>query len=264
MSELLGSRGLNRVATLDDINPANLKTRYLFGIEFLDAQGQPYPDDFYFYHLSRAVQELERETHVNIMRKTISDEKHDYDVRDYFQFAFLKLFEAPIVSVERVSLVYPTGVNIFTIPSEWVKMYPENGQIHLVPTTGTLSMVILGQGGTYLPLIYQGLGYLPHLFHVDYTAGLETGEIPLDVMDAIFKLACIELLRVAGDILYPPGTTSLSVGIDGLSQSQGHQNPPFRARLDSYKEDLYGDGRTNRGLLAKIKQFYHGMNMRVS
>ena len=121
-----------------------------------------------------------------------------------------------------------------------------------------------------MPLVYQGLGYLPQLFHVDYTAGFSKGTLPQIFIDSIAKLTCIELMSVAGDTLHPAGVTNQSFSIDGLSESRGYQNSEntagaFAGRINQYKKELFGDPQLGtRGLFDEIKLFYQGVNFWVS
>lgn len=260
--------GLKVEDAVGQLSPDMLQKNYLSGLDFVDKEGQPIPASFYAHHISTAAATVERITKVNVLRRTITDERHDYHVSDYQLFAFLQLFEYPVISVESVSAVYPTGQTIFEFPLEWVRLTKEHGQIQLVPTQGTLSQVILGRGGSYLPLLFAGMGYLPQLFRINYTAGFEDGKIPMDLVDAVSKLAAINVLSQLGQTIFPPGVTSISSGIDGLSQSVGIMNngqlpPVFSGLISSYRTELYGDGRSMTGLLKDITDHYRGLMMRV-
>ena len=79
----------------------------------------------------------------------------------------------------------------------------EHAQLHLVPTSGTLSQLIIGQGADYLPLIYAGIGYLPQLWEVDYISGFDAGSVPRIIVDAICKLAVIAIATIASDLIHP-------------------------------------------------------------
>jgi hypothetical protein len=245
-----------------------LMSNYLHGLRFVDAEGNEVSTDFYQQKLNAAIAEFERITKVHVLRRTITDEAHDYYVNDYQLFAFFQLHEYPVVSVEKVSAIYPTGQFLFEFPLEWVRLRAEHGQLQLVPTQGTLSQVILGRGGSYLPLLYAGMGYLPQLFRVNYTSGFADGKIPHDIVNAIFKMATINVLSVLGITVFPPGVTNISAGIDGVSQGVGIMNngqlpPVFAGTVQSYRTELYGDGRTQTGQLKDIADHFRGLVMTV-
>lgn len=245
-----------------------LKKNYLWNLDFVDNSGAPLPTSFYLNKLSLGAAILEREAKIRVIRRVITDERHDYRVDDYQLFAYLQLYEWPVLSVEKVAVIYPTGQTVFEFPLEWVKLNKEHGQIQLVPTQGTLSQVILGRGGSYLPLIYQGVGYLPQLFHIDYTAGFANDKIPIDILDAICKLATIEILGIVGDTIFPPGLTSVSAGVDGLSQGVGILNngqlpAVFAGRINMYRKDLYGERTSVEGVLYRLRDAYKGLSLTV-
>lgn len=263
----------SRFGSIEDITPEFFRKTYLLGLNFVDETGKPYPDDWYQQKINTALSNFEHYTQLSIVPQKIEGELHDYYYKDYVMFAFLQLYHKPIIVNQEtpvVKAVYPTGQTITTFPREWCRVDNVHGQIQLVPTQGTLSQVILGQGGSYLPLIYQGLGYLPQLFHVNYTAGFERGKVPQFFIDGICKLAAIESLSILGESVYPPGLASQSYGIDGMSESRGiAQNPEyapiFGGRISQYKRELFGDPRLGtRGLFNDIKAFYGGVNMVVS
>jgi hypothetical protein len=250
-----------------------LRDNYLVGLTFVNDQGKPYPDSWYLQKLATAISNFEHYTQLTLVAQEIKGEAHDYYIRDYEQYAFIQLYQYPVIVRQDTPVVramYPTGQVITTFPREWVRTDNVHGQIQLIPTQGTLSQVILGQGGSYLPVIYQGLGYLPQLFQVDYVAGFETGNIPTMFLDAVAKLASIELLSSIGDSVRPAGVTSQSLGVDGLSESRGFVTSPdfapvFSGRISQYRKELFGDPRISlKGILPQIKDFYRGINMWVS
>lgn len=280
---------LTRDVPIDQISPENLKKRYLRGLEslFVDRDGTPWEDDWYWWWLSKGLERVEEAANVSVIpRKRV--EFHDYIVDDYKQFAYLELWYPPVHSVTKVQAIYPIsgqtpGLStlesqldddvIFDFPLEWVRLYP-GGKMHLVPTQGTLSQVMLGRGGAYLPLIYQTLGYLPQLWRVEYIGGFSNKGVPLIVADAIYKAAAIECLTVLSDTLRPPGATNISTSIEGISRSYGMESgvggkvaAVFSSRLASYKEDLYGTnsrGQQMGGMLQTIQSRYQGIPMVVA
>ena len=262
------SEGQTLESAIAELTPEYIQKTYLTGLDFVDQQGNSFPSQWYVQHINNAIVQFERFTKIHVLRRTITDEKHDYFVEDYQLFAFIQLYEWPVISVDKVAAVYPTGQFIFEFPVEWVRLTREHGQMQLVPTQGTLSQVILGRGGSYLPILYQGMGYLPQLFRIDYTTGFEDGKIPWDILDAISKLACISMLTVAGETIFPPGVSNISAGIDGLSQGIGIVNngqlpPVFAGRINSYRTELYGQPPTMPGQLELLKQHYRGFTVRV-
>lgn len=262
-----------RFVSLETLTAAFLKEHYLLGLTFIDESGNEYPDSWYEQKIAVAISHFEHHSQMSVLPNVVENEGHDYYINDYEQFAFIQLYQWPIIETRDtpvVRAVYPTGQYITTFPREWIRPLPMHGQIQLVPTQGTLSQVLLGRGGSYLPIIYQGLGYLPILFQVDYTSGFDTGKVPQLILDAIAKLAAIEVLSVMGDTVRPAGVTSQSLGVDGLNESTGFQNsteyaPIFSGRIAQYQRELFGDPRLGTdGLFNQLKSFYRGINMVVT
>lgn len=169
----------------------------------------------------------------------IIEDPYDYDVKDYVQWGFIILRRKPVVSVERVRLIYPTGQVILTYPNEWVKLYAKFGQLQIVPMAGA-TQPLIGQGSMYLPLMSGSLqSNVPQLIHVDYTAGLSV--IPDDLKDALYKLGAVEVLKAAG-AGKAPGVASLSTAADGLSESttltQSANSQMFGPLIKQYEDDV--------------------------
>lgn len=241
---------------LEKVDSDFLKNNYFPGFTFFGTDKQPLSKDFYEGHLRRALSTLEDTINIDILEREVKEELHDYRADDYAAFAFLQLFRVPTQKVTSLTAVYPTGQTILVYPNEWIRLEKNRSQLQLVPTAGTISQVLLGQGGTYLPLIYGRLSYLPHLWKVDYVSGFPKGEIPLLVVDTIAKLAVLNIFMIVADLIHPLGVASQSLSVDGLAQSRGYISPAFRARIDGYRTDLYGPSGMGGGQIDQIRSTY--------
>ncbi len=267
-----------------------LKSDYLFGLDLKDQFGNIMSDVTLGNKLSIGLARMERELRdFNLLPKVIKssavkgvldsqgnyavqpepaleaaadifEDPYDYDVKDYINWGYLALRRKPVVSIERIRLIYPTGQTIITYPNEWIKTYHKFGQVQIVPMAGSFNQYpLIGQGGMYLPLLSGFLTTnVPQLIHVDYTAGLTS--IPDDLKDAIYKLGSIEILKQAGHGK-APGVASISTGVDGLSESttltQSGQTQMFGALIKNYEDDVK----------TFIKDFYQhqkGIDFRVA
>jgi hypothetical protein len=243
------------MATL--ITTQQLKDAYLTGVKLVDQTGTPFPAAVFDTAVTNAVSWFELKTKIHLTPFTIDDEAHDYHVDEYNNFAYFYIYEYPVLSIDSINAIYPTGQTILLFPSTWVKAYPRAGQIHLVPTAGTLSQVLIGQGGSYLPLLSGRLSYLPQLFHIAYKAGFGAGKIPDAVNDAIGLRAAIHVMDTAGSVVIEPGIQSKSVSIDGLSQSTAAmvgQFGPYSGRINEYQRRL-------DDLVETLQQEYKGIRM---
>lgn len=252
----------NITIKLSDLTPEWLKTNYLTGLRFVDYANKDYPDSFYETHMQNAVAKIEKLCDICILELTTTAEQHDYQLNDYMQWGFLRLYKVPVKWVTALRGVYPANTDAVSYPTEAIEVIANTGQLNIVPTAGTLGSLIIGQGGSFVPLVHGQVSQIPNFWEVDYTAGMDYNNLPRMICEAIAKLACMDILTIMSDLARPIGVTSESVSIDGLSQSQGYQIPAFQARLKQYTSDLYGPEGKNQllamtsGLLKQIMDAY--------
>lgn len=252
--------------SFDDLTAKYLLDNYLTGFVFAGSDGQELPPKWYEDKIANAIVALESAAGVDVLQREVTGERHDYHVSDYLNYAFAKLFRSPVQSVQQVRAVYPTGQTIQVFPSDWVRLDSASGQIHLVPTSGSLAQVTLGGGNGYLPFVFAGVSYLPQLWEVDYVSGFPADALPRDVAKAVCKLASVEILVVMSDLVGPLGVASSSLGLDGMSQSIARQLPAFKARIDQYRAELGLPGpalgidpKYSGGEIGQLRRNYVGM-----
>lgn len=233
---------------------AELKQRYLFGIDTTDDSGRELPDAVYEHYIAAAIATLEHELDVPILPTSFCDE-HDYHREDYQAFNFIKLDNRPLISVEEFRVSYPSGQTVIVFPAEWLRLNKPEGQLQIVPTAGTLSEILVGQGGSFLPAVYNGLAYLPQLFQIHYTAGFEAGRVPRNIVDIIGKIASMGPFNLFGDLIAGAGIANLSLSMDGLSQTIGTTasatNAGYGARLIQYAKEV-------KEALPLLRRYYQG------
>jgi hypothetical protein len=255
------------VIKLSELTADYLKLYYLTGLKFVDKNGKEYPDSLYDTHMMNAARKLEALCDIVVLPQTITAEEHDYHAADFMQWGFLRLYRVPVRAVYSVRAVYPAGGSTVNYPTEMIEVREDTGQINIVATQGSLSSVIVGQGGDFLPLVYGGVSTVPNLWQVDYLAGMDPEDVPRLIVEAIMKMASMDLLALFSDLVRPIGVNSESASIDGLSQSMSYQLPAFQARIKRYSEDLYGpDGKQQdltmtSGMLKQILNKYRPINM---
>jgi hypothetical protein len=234
--------------------------RYFFGVDLTDSSGRQLPDAIFQHYILAGIRWFEHEIDVPVLPTSFT-EKHDYFREDYHAFNFLKMDNRPIISVEEFRVQYPSGQNVVVFPAEWLRIHKIEGQIQIVPTAGTLSEILVGQGGSFLPAIYNGLAYLPDLFELDYTAGFEDGKIPRNITDVIGKAASIGLFNIFGDLIAGAGIATISLSLDGLSQSIGTTssatNSGYGARIIQYQKEI-------KEAIPLLRRYYQGIRMVVT
>jgi hypothetical protein len=233
----------------------------MFGLDLTDDDGNPFPESMLQFAIKAAVDALERTVGVRLRPYTILGERQDYFMNEYRDFAFLQLNEYPIIDVTRVSIKYPTSSTMTTFPREWYSINHAHGQVHLIPTSGSISQILMGTGGDYLNFVWKGWTFLPNMWHIDYQAGFELGALPSDLQGVVGRMACFYPLNIAGDLVGGIAIASKSIGIDGLSQSinttSSPENAGYSARLRQYERELKVE-------IPRIISFYKGLRMSVA
>lgn len=243
------------------ITPDQLKKIFLFGVDLTDDDGTPYPDELFEFYIKSAQQWFE--TQIGGLKLCEQDfvERHDYRLQDYIQYSFIKLFKYPCQEVSKVSVQFPLSTNLLEFDPTWYRVDSVGGHVNLFPTQGTFSSILLSQGGSYIPLLYSGIEFVPHVLNIEYTAGFKKGEIPHNILNIIGMKASLGPLNIAGDLIAGAGIATKSVGIDGISQSIGTTasatNAGYGARIIQYDKQIKDE-------ISSLKNYFLGLQMVVS
>lgn len=243
------------------ISVEEIKQRYLFGIDLTDTDGNEMPKNYYEHNIRMAQAWLEKEIPgIMLCPKEIKSESHDYHLADYQSYCGIKLYRQPVIDVSEVAIQLPLSANRVVFDPSWYRTESVNGFINLLPTQGTFSSMLLSQGGSFLPLLYSGMPYVPHLFKITYTAGFKKGEVPANILEIIGLKAAMGPLNVFGDLVAGAGIASKSISLDGLSQSvattSSATNSGYTARVVQYQKQL-------KDMLEDLAMQYTGIQMSV-
>lgn len=213
--------------------PATMKLRTLFGIPLRSfLTGEVVADETLQYYIDISISELEHALDMYISPIEF-DERHDYSRHmQFWSFGYMKVDHSPINTVKKYELTFNNGVAggsvLVAVPLEFIHTQPQEGTVQLVPAQG---VTISG----FIASIYSGLGYhafnsqaishWPGAIHVVYEAGFERGKVPGLLAGLIENMAAFKFLSSLGPILFPHN--SVSIGIDGTSQSVGTLGPAF-------------------------------------
>lgn len=243
------------------ITPQELKDTFLFGIDTTDDDGNQFPESIYEFYIKSAQNWLETQIGGLILCEKEIEEYRDYHINDYRSFGFIKLLKFPVQSVQEVSAQFPLSENRLVFDPSWYRTDSTTAQTNLVPTNGSISSILLGQGGNYLPLLYNGLAFLPHFWRLRYKAGFKPEDVPFNIKEIIGMKAAMGPLNIAGDLIAGAGIASKSISLDGLSQSisttSSATNAGYGARILQYNKEI-----ENR--MEGLRQYYGGINMVVS
>lgn len=248
-------------ADLGVLSIEELKQHYLFGVDLTDDQGQSFPDSMFAHHIRSAVAWLESHLGIPITPRHYAEEKHDYARQDYEKWVWLSLDHYPVLSVESVKLVLPGEQVVKDFGSDWVHVQANSGQLQLMPPQGSVGVIALGTSGAWLPFLFTQARVIPDAFRVAYDAGFAQGQVPEDIRAMIAKKAAIGALNIAGDLIAGAGIASISLGLDGLSQSisttSSATNSGYGARILEYLKEIKED-------LPQLKRQWRGVRMVVA
>ena len=234
----ISNPGYNRFETL--LTTQDIKRRYLFGVEFIDNQGNGMEEVVYQDAILDAISDFEHTFNLTLTPTTYI-ERRDYIWADYRNFGMLQLNHCPVIQVKSVKVKINNTDTLSELPLDWVRVYSESGKIQITPTQGSFGTFNINSSG-YVPSIFGSTGNFPQLFEVTYVAGFEQNKIPRFINSYIGLNAAIPLLLIAGDLIIGAGISSQSISLDGLSQSVNStlsaENNGYGGRIKVYKEEL--------------------------
>lgn len=230
-----------------------LKNIYLFGIPVKDRNGIFISDDTFKFYIDAAQKEMENFLNL-LFKKQVYQETMQFVAEDYYNWSYLRL-TYPVVCPILLEGFLNTTKQV-TYPKDWLTgrktsdgiLYHRN--LYIVPAGNATALTQQQLFTGMLPnLSYLGLARIPNYWTVTYTTGFD--KVPVPIIDAIGKLAAINIFRISGDLIIQAGVNSFSLGIDGLSQSQSVR--AFDIRIRMMMEDLNGR------LLPQLKDYYKGI-----
>jgi hypothetical protein len=242
------------------LTPAQLKTRFLFGIPLASPLIDPVTrqraimnDDQITDIINGAVDRAEEDLKIDIF-PVQRRQKEAFDINMYQALGYFALSHRPVSSLVKLSVTPSNDLDVYVVPLDWVETnYLTRGQINIIPLTVAFVQ------GTYIPQQSSGgaaflqiLGnkaWIPAWWQVEYVSGYPNGNIPRAVNDYIGVLAAMEILGMLG-ALYR--VNSHSLGADGLSQSVSGPGPqiygPRLTQLEEQRRRLMGEIRALYGM----------------
>jgi len=244
---------------LSIISVEELKEIYLFGLDLTDDSGTPYPDSLYEHYIKSAVARLEKVLDIRLLPITITREPHDYRREEFLQFMYLFLNEYPVISIEGMTLEFPTNSTILTVDVNDIHLHRSSGQLQVVPALNSnYAFIFTNSSFGVLPYYQLHTRAIPDFFRITYTAGLDP--IPDDIKDLIGKIASFGPLNIAGDLIGGAGIASQSLSIDGLSQmintTSSATNAGYGARILQYSREI-------KEVIPELRRYYKGLRLVV-
>lgn len=250
------------------MSPEELLATYFYGIQLQSNDGTSLSMDTIRFHIQAAQSEVEKYLEIFLNLKLI-DQTIDYYRDDYLNCLPIMKTKYPVK--EALSLTgFLNGIEQIKYPKQWLNTKKDSEghyfkKIHVIPVGALMgasnnwqSTAVLLSGITaYIGM--TALADISNYFQVQYVTGFEAKNMPMDVVDLIGKYAAIRIFAIVGElVLGGGGISSISLGVDGLSQSlsssKSASSSAYSARITQYTTEI-------KEYLSKLKMFYKSMNM---
>ena len=237
--------------------PAILKRTSLFGIPLRSAlTNETISDETIQDYITKAISRVEHELNIFITPVHFN-ERHDYNRKMWAQsYAWLKLNNSPVLDVQEIQLSFSNQSEpqpaLINFPLEHVFVDPQDSAIRLVPAYGSsLSGFLLSSfaGAQFHAMIASGLDVFPGAVRIKYRAGFDIDKCPALISSLVEKMAAYMVLSNLGHLIFP--FSSVSIGIDGASQSTGNAGNQFLVgRLQDLTQQIQAE-------LEAVKSYYN-------
>lgn len=241
------------------VTPDDMRYTYMWGIDFKATNGSMFSDEQVQFFIDAATKEMERLLNITIVKRRVKSEfsveqrnlkkgidyddeetPYDFSFRKIQRYGMIQTKQRPILNVTRCTLINK-GQNddVDLLPS--VVPDKKNGVLKFLKRPWKPNDTWTGISDSISR--YGAETWNPHLFYaVDYDAGFETSDdAPMDLRQAIGKMAAISLLNVIGDGLMA-GFSSSSLSMDGVSESfsstQSATSAMYGARIMEYRKEM--------------------------
>ena len=247
------------------MSPSELLDNYLPGIPLCYPNGGKISYDNIKQKIQVAQKLIENFLSIKFQKQQI-EERKDFVKTEYLKWGYIKTTYPIMQPIGLKGMI--NNITQVQYPSSWLSIKHGTDKTHfrnlyLIPNTGD------GVAQTTNAFVYNGMtfnlsffasDYIPNYWQINYCTGWEDGEVPFDLVDAVAKIAAMQILAMSGDIIFGPGIGNQSISIDGISQSysttKGSGKGAFSGRVEQYKEELVE-------ALNRLKGEYVGITFRV-
>lgn len=247
------------------LSPMEMDSLYFYGSIFYSKDGTAFSNENKRAYILAAQDEIEKYLNIKFKRQLI-EETAPFLKQDYWQtFPIIKTNFPVSKPLAMVGLL--NSISQIIYPKEWLKSSfssegYQNKRISVVPngatTANTSGDVILT--GMMSQIGMHRLPNIPDYWTVQYISGFSYKDIPMDLVNVVGKFASIGQFNLFGDIILGAGIASMSLGIDGLSQSisttSSATNAGFGSRIIQYTKEI-------QATLKNLKNIYKGINFTV-
>jgi len=245
------------------VNGRELKTLYFYGIDITNQQGTDLNDITLETYIRQAQEEVESYLSIKLLKQVI-EENSDY-YRDEFRGTGFVKTEFTVNKALKLE-GYIGEQKQLNYPQEWLTENKSNGigtarQILVVPNSNVSTMSI--NAGLFAGAVIPYLGLvnsnsIGSYWHKTYITGFGFESLPYEILDLVGKYASIKVFNLLGDIVIGAGIASMSLSLDGMSQSiattSSAENASYSARIKQYLSEI-------KDTLNKLKGIYKGISL---
>ena len=242
------------------ISPSELWERYFYGINLTNPDGTKMSDEVIAGFIHTAQEEMENFLGLKLV-KTVIEESKDWILNEFRKWSYVRT-AYPVNKAIQVD-GYINNLRQISYPESWINSKTSNKQkyarqVWIVPNHSSEATMLSGvvYAGIQPQAGLLGYNFIPNYWRLQYVTGF--GPIPKDILEAVGKFAAISIFHIAGDLILGAGIASMSLGIDGLSQSisttSSATNAGYGARIEGYWNDL-------KIALPKLRDYYKGITL---
>lgn len=242
------------------LSVSDIWTTYLYGITIQGGDGSAFSDETMRTYILAAQKELENYFNLLFVKQLVDNETTSYYRDDYWTHFPILQTKFPVR--EPMSLIGMLAkMEQIVYPQAWLFCEKDMAgigkrRISVVPTGASTTQ---GNANVILTGITSQIGFqrfenIPDYWNMQYITGFDLKKMPWDLINVLGMMASMGPLNIAGDlILGSAGIASMSLGIDGLSQSisttSSATNAGYGARIIQYAKQI-------KETSAKIKLVY--------
>lgn len=226
------------------LSPSELLEFYFHGISTKNSDCEDITEETLKQKIRQAQDSIEKFLSVKLTKQVIT-ESRDFIRSDYNAWGYTRL-TFPIIDPISLNGFISTTKQI-EFPLTWLSHHTNSEEylamrnLTIVPAGSTSPQTegVVFSGIT--PNVgFLGLANIPNYWSIKYCTGFTL--IPSDLLDAIGKIAAMQVFAILGDIVLGAGIAAQSLSVDGLSQSiettQSAENAAYSARVRQYSGEL--------------------------
>lgn len=229
------------------MSPSNLQNLYLAGIPLCYPSGAKISPELIKQKIKASQKYFENVLSIKLVKQKMIEEQ-DYNRQEYGSWGYIRTVFPINKALELKGRI--NNVTQMTYPESWLSVKDSNDPVsfrnmYILPNVKDGQTSTMYQGtfsGIWPSRLVYGAQNIPNYWEITYCSGWNIDDIPIDIVDAVGKLASIQVLAIAGDLIYGAGIGNQSIAIDGISQTysttKGGGKGAFSGRIDQYQKEL--------------------------